>query len=155
VNGAPFFHVGILVADLHEAIERFSQKLGLSFCEPSQMTVTLEHGPAHEGATRAECELRATYSRQGPPYIELIQGEGDGLFSLAHGEGMHHLGLWAPGWDEFGRLEPSRCLAVATQVHQVPGGPQMWVSDPVDLCGTRIEYVDSTMQPVLEAWIES
>lgn len=35
-------------------------------------------------ATAPFYEVHWTFSRQGRPYIELIQGQGDDLFSLAH-----------------------------------------------------------------------
>jgi glyoxalase/bleomycin resistance protein/dioxygenase superfamily protein len=148
MGGAPFYHVGILVADLDEAMERFSQKLGITFCEPNAMQVTLADPEPFE------CEMRATYSREGPPHIELVQGYGDGLFSLRHGEGIHHLGLWAPDWTTYNTLEPTHCLPVAVQVRMMPGDPTMWLSDPADLHGTRLEYVDTAMQPSLEGWIK-
>ncbi|MGH7897958.1 MAG: hypothetical protein ACREQQ_08390 [Candidatus Binatia bacterium] len=77
------FHVGILVANLDEAIERFSLAFGLTFAPIGEMRSELH------GAFETACVVRATYSREGPPYIELIEGQGDGLFSLARGEGVH------------------------------------------------------------------
>jgi hypothetical protein len=147
MSDAPFYHVGILVADVERAMHRFSQKLGVTFCDPNPMHVTLA------GSEERECDMYATYSKEGPPYIELVQGHGDGLFSLRNGEGLHHLGIWSPDWAMYSSRGPERCLPVAVTVNMMPGDPNMWLSDPSDLCGTRIEYVDDVQRPVLESWI--
>ena len=94
----PYFHVGILVADLDAAIRRFSQVLGLRF-GPVSDTQT----PVDSGTITVE-HIRPTYSVDGPPYTELIEGSGDGLFSLQNGEGLHHLGIWSPHeFDDYNR----------------------------------------------------
>jgi catechol 2,3-dioxygenase-like lactoylglutathione lyase family enzyme len=145
MGNAPFFHVGILVADLEAAVERFSKVFGLEFADIGDMPVSLH------GAEEGDVTLRATYSRQGPPHIELVEAHGDGIFSAKHGDGVHHIGVWSP---EFSAYDPGRCLPVSVRVNMMPGDPSMWLSDPADLHGTRIEYVDERGRAQLEAWIK-
>jgi catechol 2,3-dioxygenase-like lactoylglutathione lyase family enzyme len=145
MDNAPFFHVGILVADIDAAIDRFSKVFGLTFTDVGGMPVTLH------GSEQSEVTMRAAYSREGPPHIELVEGQGDGIFSLRHGEGVHHIGVWSP---EFSAYDPGRCLPVSLRVNMMPGDPSMWLSDPTDLHGTRIEFVDERGRDQLEAWIK-
>jgi catechol 2,3-dioxygenase-like lactoylglutathione lyase family enzyme len=144
---APFFHVGILVADLDAAVDRFSEALGLTFAP-------VMDGPVELRGDGGELRLtmRATYSVEGPPHIELIQGQTDGIFSLAGGERLHHLGRWSPSRDEL--ADAHVCLPTLYSVHQVPGQPPgMWLTDPAELHGVIVEFVDENSRPILEAWI--
>lgn len=76
-----YFHAGLLVVDIDAAMEQLSDALGLTWNEPHESSY---------GAWR----LRATYSREGPPYIELI--EGDGPWAASGGVAkIDHLGYWS------------------------------------------------------------
>lgn len=88
------FHVGVLVGDLEGAISRFSARLGLTFETPRAIDVVVEEGGSGRPRT-----VRVAYSIEGPPFVELIESQPDGLWGRHHGEGLHHVG----GWDgEFG-----------------------------------------------------
>ena len=142
----PFFHVGILVADIDAAIARFSDTLGLAFAPVMDAPVQLR------GADETvDLTMKATYSREGPPHIELIQGQHeDGIFSLSGGERIHHLGCWAPSLD----AGEAVCLPTLYAVHQVPGQPPgMLLTDPAALHGVVMEFLDEAGRPVLESWI--
>ena len=143
-----YFHVGILVNDLESAIERFSKVLGLTFNEPMTANFArLEDPGPHEGF------VRCTYSREGPPYVELLESNGDGLFSSSHGEGVHHLGFWDADTE-------GRCLALAAHGVDTEGrviGPDGKVfslfNNPDALHGTRFEFLDDASRQVTEGWI--
>jgi catechol 2,3-dioxygenase-like lactoylglutathione lyase family enzyme len=142
------FHVGILVADLDVAMERFASVFGLTFNDP--MTATfgrLEDPDPHEAF------VRCTYSRQGPPYFELLEANGEGLFSLAHGEGVHHVGFWEPALE--GRCQALRALGVNPEGRVVnpDGSTFAYFNRPADLHGTRFEFLDEASRSVTEAWI--
>jgi catechol 2,3-dioxygenase-like lactoylglutathione lyase family enzyme len=83
------FHVGLLVHDLPAAVRRFSDLLGLRFAEPQTFTVVVD-----EPGGSTTRELRAVYSVDGPPFLELIEAQDDGIWAEAHGEGLHHIGVW-------------------------------------------------------------
>lgn len=138
---APYFHVGILVGDLEAAMERFSRVLGLRF------------GPVSDTQTAVESEttsvehIRATYSLDGPPFLELIAGSGDGLFSLRNGEGLHHLGIWWPsGFDDYNRRPVGRDLSSLQRICTVSSEPSIWLTAPERLHGVRLEFLDPTMR---------
>jgi catechol 2,3-dioxygenase-like lactoylglutathione lyase family enzyme len=139
------FHVGILVADIDRAIARFSDALGVSFTEPTEQITTL-YDPEP-----AECRVRAAYSTNEPPYLELVEAVGDGVLSLRQGEGLHHLGFWAPDFDTYATSETGLSLPAGPRFCLAPGAPTMWLTDPADLHGVRLEMVSSALRPGLEA----
>jgi hypothetical protein len=149
VTEAPFYHVGILVEDLDAAMARFAEALGVTFAPVMEGPVRLRSGD-----DETEFVMKATYSHQGPPHIELIQGREDGIFSLSAGERMHHLGCWSA---EFGGDDPpfaGSCLAALCTVHPVPDAPPgMWLSDPAALHGVMMEFVDDGSRPMLAEWL--
>ena len=139
----PFYHVGIVVADLDEAIPAFERAFQVTFNEPSELTVEVEDdGPPQR-------RIRVSYCRQGPPYLELMEGHQTGFLSLAGGEGVHHIGLWVPPGTRPDNTE--RFRALHTQA-VVSGGAQL-LTTPASLHGVRIELVDDSARARVESWI--
>jgi len=121
----PFFHVGILVHDIDAAVADFSALLGLEF-EP------VRSSPVVSGETMRYC-----YSLQGPPYLELVQAAGTGIWHPSQGEGLHHIA--------FADTDiPGRCVAFDDQADPVVPGKVIFTR-PGALHGLRIEYLESTM----------
>lgn len=139
---SPFFHVCILVADIEDAVERFSEAFDMTFAPI--LTSDMEF----HGASNERDALRWVFSRQGPPYIELIEGQGDGLLSLAAGERLHHIGRWAP---------PAQIADLKSRFGEAvtitrPGfAGNLWFADPALFYGIWIELVDEGFRPVLES----
>lgn len=141
-----YFHISILVADLDEAIPRFARLFGVEFNPPSVLRSPIEwHG------RKLEMDVRVTYSKT-EPYIELIQGQDGGYFDIAQGEGVHHVGVWAPergsaAWRErFGDLEVEALLPS-------PSGAVIVQSEPRCLCGVRVEILDERGRSSFEQWV--
>jgi hypothetical protein len=147
MSTAPYYHTCLLVADIEDAVQRFSTGLGLAFA-PILTTPDVRLHGAYQG----EYELRWTFSREGPPYIELIEGQGDELFSLRQGERLHHLGRWAPS---------DQIAAVKSRVGEVltvssPGSEgNVWFADPTLFHGIWIELIDEGTRGDFEAWLAS
>jgi hypothetical protein len=124
----PFFHLGILVKDIEAAAADFTALLGVEF-EPvrSQQVAT--------GETTRLC-----YSLQGPPYLELMEMTGEGIWSPGQGEGLHHIGASDPS-------VPGRCRAFDNEVDLISaagdGSPQVVITRPEALHGVRLEYFDA------------
>lgn len=76
-----FFHVGVIVEDLDAAAQELGRTLGLEFNAPHEST----YGDSH---------IRVCYSLQGPPYLELIQGEPDSMWSTSAGPRPDHVGYF-------------------------------------------------------------
>ena len=128
----PFFHVGVLVRDIDQAAEDFSQTLGLRF-EP------VRSAPLVTGET-----MRFCYSLAGPPYLELVQMAATslGIWGPEEGEGLHHIAFADPD-------VPGTCAAFGGQADTVVGGeggsPRVIFTRPEALHGIRVEYLQSAM----------
>jgi catechol 2,3-dioxygenase-like lactoylglutathione lyase family enzyme len=130
----PFFHVGILVRDIDQAARDFGALLGLEF-EP------VRTAPVVTGELNRFC-----YSRQGPPYLELVQMTGSGIWGPEAGEGLHHIAFDEPD-------VPGRCAAFAgpglagadTVVQGEDGAARVVFTRPETLHGIRAEYLESPM----------
>src|SRR5687768_7088498 len=82
------YHVAFLVADIEAGIEHFGTALGLTF-RPAQTLTTI---PDESGT--GEKAVLSSYSYEGPPYVQLIEGQASGVYGLQGGEGFHHFGVW-------------------------------------------------------------
>ena len=100
-------------------------------------------------------DLRATYSRQGPPHMELLESKGYGIYGAHHGEGLHHVGMWDS------KIEPNKIqftqkgLQVEAQVTGPNGSPFAWYAKPEGAHGTRFEFVDDTGRLDIEKWMQT
>lgn len=124
----PHFHVGILVKDIEEAVADFGDRLGTRF------------EPVHSQQVGDET-VRLCYSLQGPPYLELMEMTGAGVWSPDQGEGLHHIGLTDPS-------VPGRCAAfgeVDVITSSGDGSPLVAMTRPAALHGVRIEYLDANV----------
>lgn len=72
MTASPYFHIGILVPDLDEATERFSDVLGVTFVD----RVYQDSEYFDDGGVIKNLRLHLTYSIDGPPYHELLEAQG-------------------------------------------------------------------------------
>jgi catechol 2,3-dioxygenase-like lactoylglutathione lyase family enzyme len=127
---APFFHVGILVRDIDQAIDDFGRLLGVRF------------EPVRTGTVVSGEQNRYCYSLAGPPMLELVEMVGDGTWSPSQGEGLHHIGYGRPD-------VPGQCAVFGGQADTLvaagDGQPRVIFTRPAALHGVRVEYLESTM----------
>ena len=145
-RSAPFFHIGIVVKDLAAAIERYSQVLGVTFVEPATF-----HVPEFADPDPHPCDVVATYTSEGPPYYELIEASGDGLFSERNADQILYAGVWEP--DVPARIESLKANGVGIDavLKDSDGQPFVVISSAEGL-GIRIEWVGTTARPLIERW---
>ena len=145
---APYFHVGILVPNLDEAMRRFSKVLGLEFAEPTVVRVP----DLHEDGKIHSFDVYLTYSKQGPPHIELLEARGDGAYGLHHGIGLHHIGAWCD--DIQMRIAELEQLHVKPEAIFRNGDEVLGVFfRPAAMLGMRYELSPMTIKPGWEAWL--
>jgi hypothetical protein len=84
------YHMGMVVTDLPAAMAEFGGQLGLTWAPVRVFSVNVSEG----GGRAQRLDVPATYSRQGPPYLELIQATGDGLLGPERAGGLHHIGVF-------------------------------------------------------------
>lgn len=150
-----YYHVGILVNDIHAARERFAAVTGLRFT-PVQV-VPLKHFRDAHGDH--ELSLTLCYSVEGPPFLELIQADpAGGVFGTHQGDGVHHVGFHEE--DVAGRvreLESRHGLGLEAARFGNRDATRMAAAyvDPGGLFGVRLELVDEQGRAALYDWLGS
>jgi hypothetical protein len=142
-----FFHVGVVVPRLEEALEHLTATLGLAWAPTTETEVAVA-----EAATGVErfVPLRFAYSVE-PPYLEVIEEAPGSVWVLNPHSNLHHLGFWADGLvAERDRLVASAC---ALEISGFTGelrqpGQYSYHADPLAI---RIELVDASLRPMMEA----
>ncbi len=81
------FHFALAVPDLPAAMDLLGPALQLDWTSIWSMTREMETPEGHTSD-----ELQAVYSRQGPPYVELVSGQAGGFFAAEDGARLHHVG---------------------------------------------------------------
>ncbi len=145
-----YFHVGIFVNDIDQAIERYSKALGLTFVEPIMCGIPHLVDQGRESSL----ELPLAYATQGPPYYELLEMTGeDGLYGRQNGEGINHLGLWDS--DIAGTVARLEEQGVRLEAAQYTPDREFVAAyfRPGDLHAVRIELVDEGRRAMMEEWI--
>ena len=142
------FHVGILVPNMTDAAERFSDVLGLDFVEPIRVHVP----DLDEGDTVQPWDVHLTYSTQGPMHVELIEAAGHGAYGLQHGSGLHHIGAWCEDIKE--RIAELGKLQVSTEAVFRSGDEVLGAFfRPASLLGTRFEISPTSIREDWAAWL--
>ncbi|HEY4773184.1 MAG TPA: VOC family protein [Xanthobacteraceae bacterium] len=142
-------HVGILVENLAADIERYSRILGLHFRPPNPASFAI----VEEGGASAPAELWMTYSMEGPPYVELMQATGSGVWSAAQGFGLHHIGGFASELAQWVRRFEQLNLEPEARIF-TPGGELLIVYfRPSGLMGTRYELISDALRPQWASWV--
>jgi catechol 2,3-dioxygenase-like lactoylglutathione lyase family enzyme len=142
-----FFHTGVRVTELDEAMAELGPALGVTWAEPRQGEQPLwtpDGGQQTAG-------LRFTYSVEGPHHVELLEGAPGSVWAAGEGPGVHHSGVWvddlpaearslvAAGWD-----------VVAAQAAPSEGfGVFAYLAPP---SGLLVELVDAAIEPHFQAW---
>jgi hypothetical protein len=145
---APYAHLGVLANDLDSAIEQYS-RFGITFMEPR--TVRVDR--LVEAGRETSVDLRVVFSHQGPPYWEILQAVGDGIYGAQHAETLHHVAVLHP--DPAARrdeLVRAGFRETATQ-YRDDGSIIVTYLDPEALSGVRIELLDAAVQTAIDAWI--
>lgn len=142
----PIFHSAYVVGDLDRAIVALEGALGVSFLDPVRRDVPR----VRDFAGDEPLSTRMTYSRGGPPYIELIEAVGTGFLSQATIGRTHHLGFWVEDPAEASRYLQGRGYGWTADIHDAEGHVAVaFVHD-----GAQVyELVRETRRPALEAWI--
>ena len=125
-------HVGHIVTDLDEAMDRYTAELGLQWATP------VSYG-------RAPHASRFTCSTAGPLTVELIQEVPGTVWTAEQGFPLHHLAYWVDGLDDALRTLTGRGLRLESR------GPTFAYlrSSP----GLRIELMDRALEQAWERWL--
>jgi len=153
-----FFHVGYVVPDLDEAMQRLTASAGLRWALPRTLPVTLRT-PASESSRslRSEpadiaTEVSLTYSVQGPPHLELIAVQPATIWSSEHC-GLHHLGYWSSRFvDDIDALTGAGFEVEAGAVDEHGALARFaYLREPHT--NLRVELRDEARRPATEQWL--
>ena len=144
-----FFHIGVVVTDLADAIEKYSRVLGVTFTKPATF-----HVPRLEDPEPHPHDVVAVFSQEGPPYYELLQASGDGVFSAKFANQILYLGVWEH--DMVARIAQLKAdgIGLEAQFKDSEGNPFAIVTKP-DVLGIRIEYVGDGAKGAIEEWVKT
>ncbi len=138
-------HFALAVPDIEEAMRGFEETLGLSFARLTEMSTIVEV----DGEPVA-IPLLVTYSVEGPPHLELIEGPAGTVWEPA--AGIHHVGVWsedlAGDVDELAAAGLAVELSGASRSGRTPHGFTYHRSPS----GYRVELVDAASKPMFETW---
>jgi hypothetical protein len=137
MGAAPYYHVGFVVQDIEQATADLSRAIGLTWGEILDFTMH-------------EWDLRLVVSREGPPFIEVLQAPDGSPWDASAGPRIDHLGVWTED------LERDRRRLVDAGAPLDVDGPALgrpFTYHRVESAGARIELVDLVRRPeFVERW---
>ena len=143
IRDGQIFHMAMAVPDLARAMDELGQALSLTWAPVRDIEMQLV-SPAGEDL---KTPIRAVYSLQGPPYLELVTGEPGSMFSVVDGPRLHHVGLMVDDIDtEVRRLQGLGMRLLAT----TPGPGVAFVTNDF---GLNLEIMGQRVRGVLDDWL--
>jgi catechol 2,3-dioxygenase-like lactoylglutathione lyase family enzyme len=146
----PFFHVGLICKDVDRTAAEFGEMFGVEFHEPS----IFEIPHVHDGEVRP-ATVRACFSKLGPPYIELFQGDGQGIYQVEGDSQLHHLGLWVPNCAASLERAAKQQMGPDAVIADSDDNMQFWFTDPKDTLGIRFEMIDTGDRDNMEVFLRT
>jgi catechol 2,3-dioxygenase-like lactoylglutathione lyase family enzyme len=139
-------HIGILVPNLEQAIERWSAVTGYTFSPIARYRT--DHWSDSSNPTPHHHDARISFSKEGPPQIELMEVTGSG----AHGAsqlGFHHLAI--RGLAAEAKLAELGDLGIRSDGRSIDadGRLLLFFTQKHDLDGIRIEYIAPIPGPLV------
>ncbi|HEY9498342.1 MAG TPA: VOC family protein [Terrimesophilobacter sp.] len=139
-------HIGILVPNLEQAIERWSAATGYTF-SPIARYRTGRYSDRSNPALH-DHDARISFSAEGPPRIELMEVSGEGTHGPAQ-LGIHHFGF--PGSDPEARVAALAGLGVDVDgiSSDDEGRILLCFTDKAALDGIRLEFISPLPGPIV------
>jgi len=147
VSTSELFHVGIVVPDVHAALDHFSDLLGIVW---GPVVAVDAHDVRDRDGSDLSLPTTLCYSTS-PPYLELIQETPGTVWVCNEHSNLHHIGFWSDALTaDSDHLVTSRCPLelCGREGGQVPVS-FTYNRDPL---GVRIELVDAAMRPAMEQY---
>jgi hypothetical protein len=144
------YHTGFVVSDIAAAAAELQREIGYEFNVPT--TLSIPRFEDRLSGVDAPVTLTAAYSRTGPHRLELLQAQGDGVYSAAR-SGWHHIGVWESDMVRRVRVLEESDAAVEAIVWREDGGASAVYARTVS--GARGEYVNADRRDQLERWFDT
>jgi hypothetical protein len=131
---APFWQVGIVVGDIDAAQRELSLALGVEWGEVVE-------------AQQDGSSYRISISKQGPPYLELLQGSPGSPWDASSGSRLDHISYFV---DDIGEhVDRLEAAGIATEFRGELA-PMAYNRAPAS--GVRLEPLERSFKPKLERW---
>jgi glyoxalase/bleomycin resistance protein/dioxygenase superfamily protein len=101
----------------------------------------------------APADIPMTYSMHGPPYVEILEATGDGLWSPERGLGMHHVGGFADDFEATVARYEARGLTREATVSAGSGEAIIAFFAPAGPGGARVEVLSPLLRPSWTDWV--
>lgn len=145
-----YYHIGIVVPDYKVAEAHYSSLLGVKFTEPTDTVLCIENPASGQSES---IEVVTVYSRARPPYLELIQAGGNGIFSAKNAGQILYFGMWES--DLSGRIEKlkQQGIGIDALIRPACDKPPTAIITAPDRMGVRMEYLSTSLRLATEAWV--
>ena len=120
---------------------------------PSRTACTRDSQYFDDGGVIKDLRLHLSFSTDGPPYYELLEAQGDGLYSLKHGIGLHHVGVWESDCKAKRQEFESKGMEHEATIYRPDGSVIVSFFEPGPLGGVRVELADLDLREQHEAWL--
>jgi hypothetical protein len=139
------FHVAQVVTDLEASMEELTNGLGVTWHSIQERVMHIRYG-----GEVVRAELRFTYSVEGDPQIELLEGSAGSVWGPDFA-GMHHIGVWTDDFlADVAALEASGVPVEVTLASRTTDGPHAFTYH--NLHGLRVELVPVEMKAAFDSW---
>ncbi len=146
IDIAGFSHTALAVPNLETAMGMYGNALGLTWARPQQRVMSIR-----VAAGDLTTEIRFTYSRQGPPYLELIEGAAGTIWAPV--SGLHHIGLWSHQLEIDAAQLEHRGMALEVAGLSRSGEQPSGFTYHRSAHGLRVELVDAAARAAFERWL--
>ncbi|OBA58668.1 bleomycin resistance protein [Mycobacterium sp. 1100029.7] len=143
-----FYHTGIVVPDLEDAMTRLTALAGYRWITPLSYTL-----PFRTTAGVRDLTSTIVYSVQSP-HIELVQEVPGTPWTAAPGNSVHHVGYFTDNLVATARELESKGFTFE-MTGELPDTEFGMFAYYIDTFGTRIEIVDRALFPDFAAFVES
>jgi catechol 2,3-dioxygenase-like lactoylglutathione lyase family enzyme len=147
---APYYHIGIVVRNFDEAVEHYSSVLDVKFTEPTDNVLCIENPQTQQ---TENIKVVVTYSRSRPPYLELIQASGNGIFSEKNAGQILYFGVWEPNIESRIEKLKQQGIGIDALIRPECDKPATGIITARDKMGIRIEYLSASLRLATEAWV--
>jgi hypothetical protein len=153
MDAPELYHLAYLVEDLERARDELVAAGDHRFGPATRASMRVGEGWDIE-RTRP-VTFPVTYSTEGPPYVEIIERGGHGIFGSEQPLGFHHAGYWEA--DPEGRAAAliRDGFRIESTVCTVSGSLLAFFALPPTVAGVRLEFVSSAYREKLEKWFRS
>ena len=124
----PFFQVGILVPDLERAMQELSAAQNVTWGTVAARQYN-------------DWKFRRVFSKEGPPYIELIEGPPGSPWDCGGSPKLDHLQWWSDDMQKDTQRMEAAGLTLDTDGKKL-GGPFRYFRAPAT--GMRVELIDAS-----------